>query len=320
MVSAEVVERERAAIRQAAEDLLAGVSVREIMRRWNAEGLRTAAGREWIPETVRETLKRPSLGGIVEHDGTPVGKLDGEPSLDARTFERLRALFAGRKRGRVAGERYLGTGILRCGVCQVTLSAHKQTTHYPDGTRRATYFCNKARRGCGRVYADVRAVDCELRIFTLRRLSDPRHAAAVAAARSKVAERLAAVTDEITTCEQLQRALSDRLGRRGITLDAFDAANEPLAADLAKLRAERDTLSGGNPDGPTKPQSVAQLDAEWQAGDIAAKRAMLTSALGRDRLVIDRFQHTGKRHFDKSRIRLITPDNGEHTTTRVGPR
>ncbi|MGH3450932.1 MAG: recombinase family protein [Haloechinothrix sp.] len=305
MVPLDLVERERRAIRDAARDVLTGVSINEIARRWNAEGLRTAAGREWVHVTVRETLKRPSLGGVIEHDGKPVGKLDGEPILDRDTFERLRALFAGRKRGRVVGERYVGTGILRCGVCQVKLSAHAQNTAYSDGQRRVTYFCNKGRRGCGRVYADLRSVDRELQIFTLQRLSDPRHAAAVAAARSKVAERLASVNEEIAHCEQLQRALSDRLGRRQMTLDAFDAANEPLAADLAKLKAERDALSGGNPDGPTKPQSVAELDVQWTDGDIAAKRAMLTSALGRDRLVIDRYQHNGRKVFDKSRLRLV---------------
>ncbi|MFB9727295.1 recombinase family protein [Haloechinothrix salitolerans] len=307
MVPMELVERERQAIRDAAEAILTGTSVREIARQWNKAGLRTAAGREWVQVTVRETLKRKSLGGIIEHDGKPVGRLPGDPILKQRTFERLQALFAGRKRGRVVGERYVGTGILRCGVCNTKLSAHAQSDKntYPDGTPRATYFCNKDRRGCGRVYADVRAVDHELRVFTLRRLSDSRHAAAISAARSKVAERLAEVNDEIARCEALQRALSERLGARQMTLDSFDAANEPLAADLARLTAERLSLSGGNPEGPTEAQSVEELDEQWKAGGYAEKRAMLLSALGRDRLVIDRYQRNGKRAFDKSRLRLI---------------
>ena len=44
------------------------------------------------------------------------------------------------------------------------------------------------------VAGDVRAVDRELRSFVMRRLSDPRHAAAVAAARARVAHRLTKVT------------------------------------------------------------------------------------------------------------------------------
>lgn len=310
MVSAELVQRERQAIKDAAKAIVTGGSLSAVARQWNREGLRTAAGREWVPITVRETLQRPTLGGVIEHEGKPVGRLDGEPILDQRTFERLRALFAGRKRGRVVGERYLGTGILRCGVCNTKMSAHVQkNATYPDGTTRATYFCNKTRRGCGRVYADVRSVDRELRIFTLQRLSDSRHAAAISAARSKVAERLAEVNEEITRCQELQRALSERLGARQMTLDSFDAANEPLAADLARLHAERQSLSGGNPERPTEAQSIEVLDEQWQAGGYPEKRAMLTSALGRDRLVIDRYTRTGKRAFDKSRLRLIKPDS-----------
>ncbi|MEU0535655.1 recombinase family protein [Amycolatopsis tolypomycina] len=312
MVSADLVARERQAISDAARDILTGVSINEIARRWNKAGLRTVAGREWVPVTVRATLTRSTLGGVIEHQGRPVGRLAGDPILDQRTYERLRALFAGRKRGRVVGERYVGTGILRCGLCNTKLSAHRQSEKnaYPDGTTRATYFCNKARRGCGRVYADVRSVDRELRIFVLRRLSDSRHAAAVAAARSQVAERLAEVNEEIARCEALQRALSERLGSRQITLDAFDAANEPLAADLAKFTAERKSLSGGNPDGPTQAQSVETLDAQWEAGGYAEKRAMLLSALGRDRLLINPYEQNGKRVFDNDRVKLVD-ENGQ---------
>jgi hypothetical protein len=137
MVSANLVARERQAIRDAAKDILTGVSINEIARRWNKAGIRTAAGRKWVHVTVRETLKRSTLGGVIEHEGKPVGRLEGEPILDQRTYERLRALFAGRKRGRVAGERYIGTGIPRCGVCNTKVSAHAQAPQtYPDGTTR----------------------------------------------------------------------------------------------------------------------------------------------------------------------------------------
>lgn len=52
-------------------------------------------------------------------------------------------------------------------------------------------------------------------------------AAAILAARSKVAERLAEVNEEIARCEAPKRALSERFGARQMTLDSFDAANEP---------------------------------------------------------------------------------------------
>lgn len=301
----EQVAREREAIRDAARSILAGGAVAEVARRWNAAGLRTVSGQEWVNITVRTTLLRPALAGIIEHDGAEVGRIPGEPVLDEQTWRRVRAFFLSRKRGRVAGERYLASGILRCGVCHSKLSGTRNSRPRADGSYGGTYLCSKQRRGCGRVYVNMEHVDRELMIFTLRRLSDARHASAVAAAAAQDAQRLSEVRTEITRCEGLQAALSDRLGRRQITLDAFDAANEPLVQDLARLIAERDSLAGGSADGPTEALGLDTLRRQWEDGDNTARRAMLSNALGSERMVI--MPSGGKRVFDRNRMRLRGP-------------
>ncbi|MFC0434905.1 recombinase family protein [Kutzneria buriramensis] len=318
LVSADQVARERQAIRDAAEAVLTGVSMCEIARQWNAAGLRTAAGRNWVQVTVRDTLKRPTLAGVIEHEGKPVGRLPGEPILSQRTFDRVRALIAGRKRGRVAGERYVGTGLLRCGKCFHKLSAHVQTGKtYKDGTKRFDYFCCKQHRGCGGVYADGGSVDRELRTFTINRLSDDRHAAAIAAARARVADRLAEVNDEIDDIERLHQALSARLGARQMTLDAFDAANEPLVADLARLTAEREALSGGNADGPTQAQSPEEVARQWDAGGFAEKRSLLTQALGRNWMMVEPFTQSGRKRFNPRRVHPVKPKSAAEVAARA---
>lgn len=306
-VSAELVARERQAIKDAAEALLTGVPVAEIARQWNAAGLRTATGRKWIVPTVRQTMGRASLGGIIEHEGVPVGRIPGEPILDQRTYERLTAFFAGRKRGRSYGGVYIGTGILRCGACGAKLAGGPQSGRFlKDGTQARRYYCSRSHRGCGKVFIGTHLVDPELKAFVVSRLSDSRHAAAVSAVRSQVSERLAAVNAEIVEIETLQRALSARLGARKMTLDAFDEANEPLVADLSPLLAERKSLSGDSPAGPTEAQSKETLIQHWDAGTVADKRAMLSNALGRDWLVIDPYTgQPGRIVFDRARIRLI---------------
>lgn len=311
VVSDAVVQQECQALRDGTDANLAGVGLDTIAAEWNERGVRAADGREWVAPTVRRVLLRATNAGLIEHEGVLVARIPGEPIVDLDRFERLRAKFAARSRGRVVGERYVGTGILRCGSseCGITLSARPQESNYRGSDeRRATYFCNKQRRGCGKIYADKRAVDRELRAFTIARLSDFRHAAAIAAARSQVRERLDAVLREIAECEKIQNALSERLGRRKMTLDAFDKANEPLARDLAKLTAERDALSGGNLDGPTQAQPPEAIAAQWDAAEIAERRAMLTQALGRHQLRVLPYAGGGKRVFDRNRLRLINPD------------
>lgn len=162
--------------------------------------------------------------------------------------------------------------------------------------------------------ADVRAVDRELRSFVMRRLSDPRHAAAVAAARARVADRLSVVTREIAECEAIGEALADRLGRREITLAAFDKANQSIATDLARLRAERDGLTVGEPAGPVAVLDAATVGAQWDAAESAERRGLLLAALGTLRLVLDPAPKTGRRVFDPARIRLA-----DSNTTLTAP-
>ena len=79
--------RERQGLKDAAEGWLTGMSWAALVRVWNAAGLRTPTGGEWVPVAVRDTMKRPALGGVIEHDGVPVGQLDGESILEQRTYE-----------------------------------------------------------------------------------------------------------------------------------------------------------------------------------------------------------------------------------------
>jgi site-specific DNA recombinase len=312
-VPAELVEREREALRQGTDDVLAEVVGQgTIAARWNAEGLLTAAGREWVAVTVRAVLLRPTNAGLVEHDGALVAQMPGEPIVDPDKFARLRSLFASRRRGRAVGQRYVGTGIMRCKLCDTPLSAHPAGSVYSDtGELRYAYFCNKQRRGCGKVSVDGRAIEEELRTVTILRLSDREHAAGIERARARVADRLAQVRTEIAQCREIQEGLSVRLGRREMSLAAFDAANGPLVADLARLEAEDHTLSGGNLDGPAEPQSAAQVAADYDAADIAERRRMLRSALSPDTLLIARGTRTGKRVFDRGRLWLRDPDGTE---------
>ncbi len=306
-VSAEVVARERVAIEAGTRAVLAGVSFTALAEGWNEAGLCTASGGRWTPVQVRQVLARPRNAGLVEHEGQVVGRMPGEPIVERGEFERLRALVAGRRRGRPPGERYTASGVLRCGCCGHRLTGRPHSGTYPDGTARRQYHCNKGGGGCGGVAADVRAVDRELGAFVMRRLSDPQHAAAVAAARAQVADRLSAVHAEIAECEAIGEALADRLGRREMTLAAFDKPNEPITADLARLTAERDTLTTEEPAGPVQVQDATAVGTQWDDAQTPERRGMLIAALGSLRLVLDPASKNGPRVFNPARIRIADP-------------
>lgn len=307
-VAAAVVARERKALCEAVTAILAGVSISQVAREWNAAGLRTVPGGVlWEQKTVRMTLERPSLAGLIEYNGVLEGRMPGEPIIDPQVFDRLRALFASRSTGAPVGVRYLGTGILRCGLCGAKLSARPSGgSAYPDGAQRRMYFCNGQRKGCGKVYADQRGVDREIKAFTIARLSDPRVAEAMNAARARVSTRLAEVEEEIAACNQISKALSVRLGKRKITLDAFDEANDPLAADLERLTAERDalinTVDAG--DDAAKAGMAGAVADQWRDAEVPDRRAMFVQALSGMTMVVDPAGPV--RHmFDPNRVRLL---------------
>ncbi|WP_221464658.1 recombinase family protein [Actinophytocola algeriensis] len=201
---------------------------------------------------------------------------------------------------------------------QASISVKKrfaQSANTP--VRKKYYTCEKERRGCGKVNADLRSVDQELRTYVILRLSDDRYAAAVEAARAQVADRLSAINADIAEYEQLQEAVSERLGRREFkTMAAFDKANKPIVEALDRLYTEREALSEGSPEGPTKAQPAAAIAAQWDAADNSERRSMLTKALGGSTLYLDRYvKRPGPRVFDRNRLRLVYPDG---TTVTFG--
>ena len=166
-VSAELVRRERVALEEATRAALAGIEPVTIAKEWNAGDLRTVNGKSWSAVAVREVLLRPRNAGLIEHEGQLVGRMPGDPIVKEEDFLRLRAKFAGRKRGRPPGVAYLGSGIVGCEVCGRTVNGRPHVGVYPDGQKRRQYGCVKARGGCGKVAADARAVDRELRGFVI---------------------------------------------------------------------------------------------------------------------------------------------------------
>ena len=103
---------EAAAIRKAADNVLAGVSLRQIARDWNAAGLRTSfGGNEFSSREVRKILLRPRNAGIVLHEGKRVGEGDWEKIIDVDTFAGLEAVLHDPSRQVSSFERrYQGSG------------------------------------------------------------------------------------------------------------------------------------------------------------------------------------------------------------------
>jgi site-specific DNA recombinase len=323
IVPAEQVAAERHALRDAVADLLAGLSNQsEIARRWNTAGLLTATGQQWEANSVRDTLVRPALAGRIEFEGELISRMPGESIIVERDWLRLRAMIESRRRGRPPAQQYLGSGVIRCGACGKKLGG--QIVRPRRGGIRWRYSCNGQRGGCG-ISIDMPGTDGELRSLTIARLSDSRYAAAIATARAQVSDRLATLTAEIDQIERLAAALSEKVGRREMTLADFDKSYSFLRADLEPLLAEREQLSGGAIGGPTEALSSVDVARHWDdAETVAEQRAMLVDAIGADHVrVLPAIPGTRKHVFNPDRIVLVPAAApfapAHHGVTTPGP-
>jgi hypothetical protein len=125
---------EAEAIRTGFDDLLAGVSLAEIARRWNAAGHTTGQTRTkapftgqpspWHAYSVRMVLLNPRYAGQRALNGEIVSKALWPPVVDENTWRAAVALLRHPDRSTgPANARRLLTGIARCGVCDATVHA-----------------------------------------------------------------------------------------------------------------------------------------------------------------------------------------------------
>lgn len=147
---------EVALCQEAAKDILSGVGLHTIARRWNEQGIRSSLGNLWQRQTIRQMFLSPRIAGFRvyqnelarDNEGNPVVG-NYPPVLDVETWEAVCAVISdpGRsgKFAHVGGRKYLLSGVMRCGVCSKPLngSANARANTF-------VYAC-KRRESCGKV-------------------------------------------------------------------------------------------------------------------------------------------------------------------------
>jgi site-specific DNA recombinase len=123
---------EAALVRQAARDVLAGVGLHTIVRKWNRAHITTTKGNPWVHQTLRQMLLSPRLAGFRVYRGMLLRTAEGEPVkgqyeaiLDAATWEHVVAVLTARKGTHLGGRKYLLAGTARCSECSGPLYGNR---------------------------------------------------------------------------------------------------------------------------------------------------------------------------------------------------
>jgi len=261
-----LVEAEAAEVRQWADQVLAGVSLRAIAADLRERAVPTVTGGQWETITLRDMLLRPRNAGLVVYGvreaakayrdrGEPVpydcGVIPGvtgswETILDEDTWRAVAVLLTDPSRRTSPGgtPRWLGSLLYKCGVCA---SAGTEQTVFVNGAingRGPSYFC---RGPVGHLRRSVPGVDGYVTDVIIARLSQPDAAGLITPQRgpdrdalsreaNKLRENKSAVVSLVADgtispadARQQIKSLSDRLNAIDAQL-AVAVARSPLDA------------------------------------------------------------------------------------------
>jgi site-specific DNA recombinase len=306
-----ICETEATLIREAVQRLLAGESVRTVIRDWNARGITTSAGRPWSNSTFVRMIRAPRIAGKRAHHGVVVADAVWQGIITPSEQEQLLAVLDGNAKawGSIV-RRYLLTGFLVCGRCGAKLIAQPRM----DGVRSYACAVGAGRAGCGRTTRLAEPLEAFVRDAVIAALDSPELLVALDAIREETADdAVDGLLDRLrateTQLEDLGRDYADGL----VIKEAFFAAQARLSDRLEAARRQLSQAARRRavvtiPDG-----GAAAVRAEWDAwGDNESEAARL-AGLERRRallgLVLDRVVlHPcvrGRRDFDPSRVELV---------------
>ena len=290
----EIVQPEADALREAADRVLAGESLRGVAMDLNQRGITTSTGGLWKPETLRQMLVSPRVAGLRTHHGTVVGR-DGYPAiLSEDTYRRLDAALrqGNRSRGPQA-RKYLLSGFVRCHACSKPMTGHRGS----DG--RPTYICQPKPRGCGKTKIGAEPMDALIRDAMLYRLDSPQLADALRARSAH--EDSAVLLEELHADEQaLEELAVDHYSRRIIGRGEYLAARQAIET---RLTATRPRLARRNGMGMVSAAGTGeQLRATWHERGLEWQRSLVAAII--EKIVINPGRR-GYNRFDENRVEVV---------------
>lgn len=138
---------EATTVRTLVARFLAGWSLRSLARWLNHEAIPTVQGKGWRTPTLQAMLASGRIAGLRDHRGIVVGRAVWAPLITEDEHRRILAFMAANKvSGRRTPQRYLLTGMLRCGQCGGVLFSSPRAT-----TRRYVCLSGPDHGGCGRL-------------------------------------------------------------------------------------------------------------------------------------------------------------------------
>lgn len=288
------VTAEIAVIREAAEAVLAGASVRALAADLNERGLLTSTGAAWDGSSLVRMLKRPRNAGILQHRGEEAGPSKWDAALDEATWRSLRGVLDDPSRIPTASNvrKHLGSGLYLCGVCGETLTSFSK-----GGGKPGKYKCRK--NGC--VLRDLALLDKWVQAHLLRRVQEPDAAELFAGLKEEGVDAKAAQGELKVAREKLDE-LAAAFGAGEIDMQEWRVAR--AGARARKERAEALLASAVKVNPVAELLGAEDAEAKWAGMDLARQRAAIDWAMTVRVLPARVGRRPGGAYWDRDAVRI----------------
>ncbi|MEU3507715.1 recombinase family protein [Streptomyces longwoodensis] len=263
---------EFARIREAADTVLAGGSLRAIAAEWKAIPILTSTGGEWVGPEVGSMLRRPRNAGIVRHRGQEAGPGRWPAPLGEPIWRSLVALLDDpSRRVTPSNERkYLGSGLYECGVCADGTTVRATSSNRTRGGERAweaAYGCRVSKH----VIRKAGPVDDFVLWQLLQRLARP-DAADVLAVREEAVD-VRGAQEDMRTARRTLDELAAELGHGEMSVQEWRIASKAVRA---RLEVAEGVLSHAVEVNPVAGLlAAADIETAWDRLDLSRQRAVV---------------------------------------------
>lgn len=281
-------------VREAADRLLAGESMRSVIADWTDRGIGTVTGRAWQMNTFRTMMRSGRIAGLRYHRGHLVGPAVWEPIITVAEHQQIRARFSGRLSTPARVNALVG--VLHCGRCETKMIAHRSSS------RKRQYRCPSDPPGaaCGRMSSLAVPLEAHVldrivdvldgggldRILAARATDTPD--------RDRLARRLS--DDEAALRQLTSDHYVDRVIGRGEFLDARQQLEDRMQAARGELAA----MSSAGFLAAVDPSEDA-LRGRWEDGPVQWRQSLVEALASR----IDLGPAVrGRNFFDPTRVKV----------------
>jgi DNA invertase Pin-like site-specific DNA recombinase len=286
---------EAAVVRDCAERVLAGESLRKLAIDLNAHGITTSTGGRWVQGSLRRILISARISGQREHHGDIIGKAEWPPIITPAQTAQIRAILTDpSRRTNQAPRSYLLHGLLACSHCGERLVARPRA----GGQRR--YACAKGPgfSGCGKTYINAEGAERFIADAVLHRIDSPEVAASVEGRPSD--PDLERWHDQLEADQAQLVELAQAYGEKQLTLAEMIAARKPIDSRITEAKKQ---LSRNNRSRVLNPYfgQGEQLRADWNNLDLDQQHAIAAAVI--DHVIVG----PGRRGYNRFEPSRLTP-------------